>query len=226
MDFLALVNRTRVECGVSGPTLSTLSNLTGESARIKDWVNEAWMDIQRAKEDWFFMRQSLQFNTVAQQRFYSAADAGLSSFSNWKRDSFRASSVGANYGDEQLLNYMDFQVYRNLYWYASMRTTYQRPVVITIDPQKNLGFGAAPDQAYVIVGEYYTNPALMEEDTDVPGLLPDRFHMAIVYRAMIYYAGFESAPEVFSRGQMEFQRIMNRIDIDQLPTMISGAPLA
>lgn len=226
MNFLELVNRTRVECGVSGPTLTTLSNLTGESARIKDWVNEAWMDIQRAKEDWFFMRQPLQFNTVAQQRFYTPAQAGVSSFSNWKRDSFRASTVGSNYGDEQLLNYMDFLIYRNLYWYANMRNTYQRPVVVTIDPQKNLGFGAAPDQAYVIVGEYYTNPELMVDDTDTPGLLPDRFHMAIVYRAMIYYAGYESAPEVFSRGQSEFNRIMARIDIDQLPTMISGAPLA
>jgi len=226
MNFLELVNRTRVECGVSGATLTSLSGLTGEAARIKDWVNEAWMDIQRTKEDWFFMRQPLQFNTVAQQRFYTAADAGLTSFANWKRDSFRASTVGSNYGDEQLLNYMDFLVYRNLYWYANMRNTYQRPVVVTIDPQKKLGFGAAPDQAYVIVGEYYTQPELMVDDTDTPGLLPNWFHMMIVYRAMVYYAGYEAAPEVFQRGQSEFNRLMDRLNIDQLPTMISGAPLA
>jgi len=47
-----------------------------------------------------------------------------------------------------------------------------------------------------------------------------------VYRAMMYYAGFEAASEVYQRGELEFKRLMNRIDIDQLPTLISGPPLA
>jgi hypothetical protein len=50
--------------------------------------------------------------------------------------------------------------------------------------------------------------------------------MAIVYRAMYYYAGYESAPEVYQRADFEFKRLMERINIDQLPTIVSGPPLA
>lgn len=230
MNYLQLLNRARVECGVSGAStaLPTAQGLTGEAARMASWVNSAWVDIQTSKEDWQWMREPVQFNTVTQQQIYTPANAGISStFGNWKRDSFRCSSVGQSYRDEQLLNYMEWTTFRNLYIYANMRTTYARPVVVTIDPDKSLGFGSIPDQPYVIAGEYYVKPTEFSADSDAPPSgFPDRFHMAIVYRAMMYYAGYEAAPEVYARGEMEFKRLMNRLEIDQLPTLISGAPLA
>lgn len=225
MNFLALINRTREECGVSGPALTTAQNLTGEAARIKNWVNAAWVDIQTSKEDWLFMRETVQFNTTAGKQFYTAAEAGIDSFGNWKRDSFRASTVGSDYRDEQLLNYMDWQTFRNLYKYSNMRHTQQRPVVVTVDPQKKLGFGAIPNRDYVIVGEYYKAPTELVANTDVPDI-PERFHPMIIYRAMVFYAGYEAAPEVLARGQLEFNRLMNRLEIDQLPTMTNGSALA
>lgn len=228
MNFLQLVNRTRVECGVSGAStpLTTAQNLTGESARIATWVNSAWVDIQTAKDDWQWMREPFQFNTVTQQQEYTPTEANVgSTFANWKRDSFRCSSVGQNYADEQLLNYMDFTTFRNLYQYGNMRTTYARPVVVSITPSKNLAFGSIPDEPYVIVGEYYTRPVEFSADLDVPNI-PDRFHLMIVYRAMMFYGGFEAAPEVFQRGETEFKRLMSRLDIDQLSTPASGPPLA
>jgi hypothetical protein len=225
MNLLQLVNQTRVECGVSGPTLASAQNLTGESARILAWVQQAWIDVQTSKEDWLFLREPFEFNTVAQQWEYTPANAGLTNFGNWKRDSFRASSVNNLYRDEQLMNYMDWTTYRNLYRYANMRNTYARPVVVSITPNKDLAFGSTPDQAYTVNGEYYTQPVTLSADTDIPGI-PDRFQMIIVYRAMMYYAGYESAPEVLSRGDFEYRRLYSRMEIDQLPTIVSGPPLA
>ena len=229
MNYLALVNRARVECGVGGAStpLTTAQNLTGESARIAAWVNSAWMDIQTAKDDWEFMRFGFQFNTTAQVQIYKSTDAAvaLPLFSNWKRDSFRCSTLGQAYKDEQLMNYMDYNTFRNLYQYGNMRTTYARPVVVSVTPEKYLGFGSIPDAAYVIVGEYYTTPVPMSADADTP-LLFDRFHMMIVYRAMTFYGSYEAAAEVVDRGTKEFTRLMNRLDIDGLPTITSGPPLA
>ena len=226
MNFLELVNRTRVECGVTGPALATAQNLTGEAARIANWVTSAWVDIQTSKEDWLFMRATVTFNTVTHQQFYTPTEAGIgSTFANWKRDSFRCSSVGQNYADEQLMNYMEYTTFRNLYMYGNMRTTYARPVVATIDGTKRLGLGSIPDQAYVIDGEYYVKPIELSADFDSPAL-PTNFHMLVVYRAMYYYAGYESAPEVYLRAEFEFQRLMQRLNIDQLPTLVSGPPLA
>ena len=225
MNLLQLVNQTRVECGVSGPALTTAQGQVGESGRMVSWTQQAWIDIQTSKEDWLFLREPFTFNLVANQYQYTATEAGLTDFGNWKRDSFRASSVGQDYKDEQLLNYMDFTTYRNLYRYANMRNTTARPVVVSITPEKDLAFGSKPDQAYVIDGEYYTQPTSLTADTDVP-LIPARFHMAIVYRAMMYYAGYEAAPEVLARGDFEYRRLYSRMEIDQLPTIISGPPLA
>jgi hypothetical protein len=225
MNLLQLVNQARVECGVSGPTLSTAQNLSGESLRIAAWVKQAWIDIQTSKEDWLFMRESFSFNTTAEVWEYSATDAGLTDFGNWKRDSFRCSTVGFDHKDEQLMNFMEWTTYRNLYQYANMRQTYARPVVVSIMPNKDLAFGAIPNLAYVIDGEYYTQPVDLVDDTDVP-LIPARYHMMIVYRAMMYYGGYESAPEVLSRGDFEFRRQYSRMEIDQLPTIVSGPPLA
>ena len=230
MNYLQLINRLRVECGVSGANtpLITVTGLTGESYRMASWINSAWVDVQTAKEDWQWMRNPVQFNTVTQQQIYTPTEAGVgSTFGNWKRDSWRASSVGQDYKDEQLMNYMDYTTFRNLYMYGNMRTTYARPVVVTVDPDKNLGFGSIPDQPYVIVGEYYVQPTEFVAATDAPpSVFPDRFQMMIVYRAMMFYGGYESAPEVYQRGEFEFKRLMNRLDIDQLPTVVSGPPLA
>jgi hypothetical protein len=227
MNYLQLINRARQECGVTGPDLTSVTGLTGESLRFANWINSAWVDIQTAHEDWQYMRLPLQFNTVAGQWQYTAADVGIANtFENWKRDSFRASSAGANFGDEQLLNFMEWNTFRNLYQYGNMRTTEQRPVVVTIVPgDKDLGFGAIPDQVYVITGEYYRRPTEMTTATAEPDI-PSKFHPMIVYRAMMFYAGYVSAPEVYQRGELEFKRLMNRLEIDQLPDMISGPPLA
>ena len=67
MTFLQLINRARQECGVTGPDLTTVTGLTGESLRFYNWINSAWVDIQTAHEDWQFMRLPFQFNTVASQ---------------------------------------------------------------------------------------------------------------------------------------------------------------
>lgn len=230
MNYLALINRARVECGVSGSStpLPTAQNLTGESARIASWINSAWVDIQSAHEDWQWMRQPVQFNTVTQQQAYTPTQAGVAAtFGNWKRDSFRCSSVGQNFADEQLMSYMDYDTFRNLYVYGNMRTTYTRPVVVAIvpGPDKSLAFGAVPDQPYVITGEYYVKPTELAADADEPNL-PARFHLALVYRTMMFYGGYEAAPEVYQRGETEFKRIMNRLNIDQLTTPVSGPPLA
>jgi hypothetical protein len=228
MDYLELINRTRIECGASGAStpLFSVTGLTGETARIANWVNSAWVDIQTAHEDWQFMRESFEFNTVAQQQAYTKSDAGVAAtFGNWKVDSFRASTVGQNYADEQILNLMDYDTFRNIYMYGSMRTTYQRPVVVSVKPNKDLLFGAIPDQAYVISGEYYRSPVRFTSATDSPDI-PARFQMMIVYKAMMYYGGYDAASEVYSRGLQEFNRLMSRLEIDQLPIITNGPPLA
>ncbi len=89
MTFLQLVQRLRQEAGASGTGPVTVVNQDGELARMVNWINDAWLDIQSQHKDWGWMRTTCTFPTVTSKGTYSAADAGISDFGMWVRDSFR-----------------------------------------------------------------------------------------------------------------------------------------
>jgi hypothetical protein len=235
VNYLQLVNLARSEAGVAGGDLATLqSALSAESTRFKNWVANEWIRIQSEHPDWEFLRFSGEFNTTANQANYTPQQAKATSdgtisgtpiLGNWKRDSFRVSTAGQNYNDEMLLGFMPWWQYRNLYQYGNMRSARSRPVVFSIDPQKNLYFGIVPDGAYTIVYEFYRTPITLSADADTPAM-PARFHELIAFRALRAYGIFMAAPEVIGRADDQISRIGAELAADQLQVITSGPPLA
>jgi hypothetical protein len=235
VNYLQLVNLARSEAGVAGSDLATLQGtISAESTRFKNWVANEWVRIQSEHPDWEFLRFGGEFNTVANQANYTPQQAeatsdGTSSgtpiLGNWKRDSFRVSTAGQNYNDEMLLGFMPWWQYRNLYQYGNMRSARSRPVVFSIDPQKNLYFGIVPDGAYTIVYEFYRTPITLSADADTPAM-PARFHELIAFRALRAYGIFMAAPEVIGRADDQISRIGAELAADQLQVITSGPPLA
>lgn len=235
MNYLQLVNLARSEAGVAGGDLVTLqTGLSLESTRFKTWVANEWIKIQTEQPDWQFLRQTQQFDTTANQANYTPQQAkatsdgtttGTAILGNYKRNSFRVSTSGQNYQDEMLCGFLPWDTYRNLYLYGSMRSQRNRPVVVSIDPQKNLYFGIIPDGAYTIVYEFYRTPVTLSADADTPAM-PDRFHMYIAYRALRAYGIFMAAPEVIGRADDQIATLKPSLEADQLPIIQSGPPLA
>lgn len=229
MTFLELVNRARRESGVSGAALSSVatdSALTAEGLRFKYWVIEAWREIQTQHADWNWMRKPVSFNTTAGVNTYAPAACNVTDLGDWKRNSFRAYTTSMGYGDEQILPFMEYETFRNVYLYGNMRTTQSRPVSFTINPaDKSLILGAVPNDDYTVVGEYFKKPVDLSADSDTPEL-PDRYHMFIVYKAMSSYAFYESAPEVLERAQRGEKKMLTLLEFDQMPVLTSGPPLA
>lgn len=224
MNFIQLVARVAMECGVTPPT-TTISQ-TDESLRLVSWTNTAWMDIQSAHRDWQWMRKSASFITVAGQVSYSpTTDILLTDFGMWSRDTFRnyVTSVGTN--SEIFMNYLDYEEFRNRYLYGALRNTRSRPVEMTITPDKSIAVGPVPIDGYTVTGDYFSVPSEMALDADIP-VLPSQFHMAIVYKAMMFYGGFEAATEVYQRGNEEFLKIMRRLTADRLPEIVQCGALA
>ena len=231
--YLDIVNTVRQEAGIAGADLATLQNgLSAESTRIKNWVAREWLRIQSDKSQWQWMRRDFNFTLTANQALYTPAQVGAAStpsftadqFANWKRDSFRV-YADPSFGDEMLTAFMTWDIWRNLYQYGNMRNTRSRPVAITVAPDKSLGLGITPDQVYHVVGEYYTKPAALSADADVPGM-PSEYHDLIIYRALSAYATFMAAPEVLERARAEISRIQPKLMRDQLPVIANGPPLA
>jgi hypothetical protein len=94
-----------------------------------------------------------------------------------------------------------------------------------MNSQGDLLVGSTPDKQYQIHGEAYAMPTALVNDADRPAC-PAQYHMAIVYKAMIYYALYEAAPEVLARGEAGYNKLIARMALHQLPQMTFGGPLA
>ena len=99
---------------------------------------------------------------------------------------------------------------------GAMRNVTTRPMVVAVGPDQSICFGPPSDGLYTLSGDYYTAPTVMVADDDEPTGLPARYHMLIVYKTMIKYAGYESAPEVYSKGDMETKKMMSELEAARL----------
>lgn len=226
MNFLQTVQRLRRKCRVTGAGPTTVIGVqVEENARLIDWVNEAWVDIQTIRPDWLWMRTSCSFQTQLNKATYSLSDIGISStFGNWKRDTFRnyVTSVGLN--SEIITDFKPYDEWRNEYQIGAIRNSPSRPNCITIAPDLSIGLGPVPIAGYTVTGDYFKVPSEMVADADIPGL-PAQFHMLIVYRAMMYYGVSESAPEIFDSGEKDFNAMLNRMSLNQIEEITLGGAL-
>lgn len=216
--FLQLVNDLREKCGISGNALTTLSSLSGESLRCKNWINDAYMEIQRRHTNWEWLRTSFNFTTTTSQSTYTLAEAGVSSdFGIWARDTFRCYTTSVGYSSEAELDQMSYDEWRNLWQFGSNRSVTGVPSVFAIAPNKSICLGPAPSSTgFTVIGDYFTVPVEMSADADTPDF-PSKFHQLVVFSAMMAYGSYEAAPEVYQRGETRFNVMIAELELDQLP---------
>lgn len=226
--FLEFTQRTSSECGIPGSGPSALSGSTGQAQLLFQWVAQAYTEIQTKHPDWRFMlvRPGVSFTTVAGQVEYTPTQAGITSgiVGSWRVNTFRRYLTTSGQASEVGMTYKDYDTWRDGYYIGSLRTTQVDPIVFTVSPEKNLLL-QCPLAGYTITGEYYRAPEVFDADGDV-SILPVELNMAIVYQAMMYYGHYESAPEVFNRGEVGFNKLMKRFEKKWLPTIRGAGSLA
>ncbi len=221
MNYLQLAQRLRRKCRVNGSGPTSLTGQSEESMRLLDFVNEAWGAIQRMHTDWRFLRGSCTAVTVQGQNTYSATtDFALTDFGYWaldyeSGDTFRNYVTATGPASEIFMEVWDYDWWRNAYLYGALRTSYSRPIGVALAPDNSLACGPITASGYTLAGDYYKVPSEMTVATDIPAL-PVQFHMAIVYRAMMFYGASEAAPEVYDDGLIEFNKIIRQIEATQL----------
>lgn len=225
--FLDLCQRTRLECGISGTGPSTVLGQTGESQRLVAWVAEAWNYIQGLHADWDFLRTSAAWTSVAGQEGYTLTDIGIAAtFGQWKRDTFRNYVTADGTNSEAFMGHVDYDVWRDSYFFSGMRTVQSRPQICAIRPQdKAVMMGPPPQAGYTFTGDYFTVPVRMTADADVP-TLPNKYIMVIVYKAMEYYALYEAAQEVLTAARRGFAPILRQMEGDRMPEIRFAGALA
>lgn len=225
MNRLDLVQRLALECGAAAP--GTTVAVTGEAARLVAWIDSAWNDIQTKHRDWGWMRTSTSWVTGDGQHNYTTAQCGIAdgTFGMWAIDSVRCYPTAVGNQAEMFVSWMRYDAWRDTYLFGGGRATRTRPQEFAVGPDKSINVGPVPSTGYTLTADYFTAPLAMAADGDTPAL-PTQFQMAIVYRAMMSYGGYESAPEVYQRGETEFKRLMQRMEQDRLPMVALAGPLA
>ena len=223
MNFLTLAQRVFIEGGISGQ-INAVQNQTGEALRIVTWVNAAYREILNSDQFSFgFIRREKQSQLVIGKGTYSKTDLNLPLLGQWDTSTMRV-SVNQDRSDESFVFNLRWPDFRDYWRFSTRSITTGRPLNCSVDQDTNLQVGPLPEVAYWLNFQYLEVPPDMLDDGDVP-VIPERWQMAIVWRALRHYGMFEAAPEVVMRADAAYNEIMLRMTLDQTPEIVVGAPL-
>jgi len=215
MNRLQLCQRTQQEAGTS-QAISTTIGQTGMSGQVVAWVDSAYEDIQNQRGDWNFLLNEFTFPAIIGTATYSKASALLPELGRWKADTLRIYLDSVD--DEQWLDCREWWAFRDSRLMGSNRTATGRPTEFAIKADKAITLWPVPDAEYTVVGEYYKRAQTMTANATEP-LIPVPFQMAIVWRAVMFFAADQESPSLYNHAKIEFSRLYCALEIDQLPAI-------
>jgi len=195
MTFLELCQRLRQEVGAAGNGPASVNSQSGEYARFVSWIATAWRELQN-EHRWAFDWARGEIELTALDTEYSLP----SDFDVWDSETLQ-------FAGERI------EVVPWHYLDKGVAGTFGR---VAIAPDGVLHLNAPPDNEGGLTFEYWRTPQELVENTDQPRM-PSRFHMCVVYRAMMQYALYENAQEVAQQAGRNSLRIENRLMESQLP---------
>jgi hypothetical protein len=222
-NFLSLVQRTAQECDISGSILSVAGQTNdSEFQRIINWVQDAYIVIQnkhafRWRWLWKDFSQELEagsrtFNPVADWSIYPL---------KWDRNSFQIYRTDDGIAGQNYIPYMEYTNFRDTYLRGVIPVTY--PNYFTIKRNRDIEFNSTLDSNYTLTAEYYSTAEKLTDNEDQPSM-PVQYHMAIVWRAVMFYASFEEAGVLFNTAQSNYKTLMLQMENTELDDFeFSGA---
>lgn len=221
--FLQLCQDVYREGGIAGQ-ISSVADQQGEALRVVEWVKSAYREILNSDQLSFnFLRMTSTVQLTAGQTVYTKDDLNLALLGQWDTRSMRV-AVNADLSDETYLVGMRYPEFRDYWDFSTRRQTTSRPLNCSVTPETNLEIKPVPDRDYYLNLQWIQVPPDLVDNGDLP-ITPDRWVMAIVWRALRHYGMFEAAPEVVMRADTNYNEIMLRMTLDQSPEIVVGGPL-
>ena len=176
MNLLGIVQRLHRESGGAGSTPASVVSQTGEMGRLVDWANEAWMTIQRLQHwSWQWEQAS---SVIAATTNVTAATVPVQRYLR------HTAMIGTR--RLQYLPWADFSV------------VYPDPATgsitdWTVRPDNAIVTSTKPTDDTTISVQRYAVPTYLAVANDSTPTMPERFHMAIVWRALMDASDYDEA---------------------------------
>lgn len=236
MDYLALVNRAKLESGRSGGALATIIGAAGDDLRLVNWTASAYEKVQRKTDEWRWMRSTVLASIPAGQLAHDPAvdmliqpadSVALTDFRGFRApsDDYTVTMLDPlNATSEWRLGWLDYDEFRKRFMVGTHESA--PPVNWSVSPDNKLLVGPTPDILYHVRFDYRTKVMSLALDADEP-TMPQDYHMIIVWETLKSLASFDAASEVYARATEEFNELYEDLWFDQGPKLtINARPLA
>ena len=204
MNFLTICKRVNDIAGFQGVVTSVTP--TGYQAVLVQAVKDAYEDIQRFRTEWDFMHKKKSVNVSNATNYYSLADlwgAETPDLAVWRH---------VNYDYERLTEY-SYEAYELV-----DQEDYEggEPRFYSIDPATNGLYVSKLDQLYTLEIYYTSTFDELTTATQIPAI-PERFHQAIVYGAVMKLATYVGNPTLFDTYARQYAEAMGQLMREQNP---------
>lgn len=220
MNFLQICQRVRQETGVSGDGPSNVSSQTGMYKKIVEWVLAAHEEIQLLHPNWKFDWAKLTVPLTAGTEAYLPSTWSISPKS-WDFDSMYVYATDAGPTARTWLAFNEYSDYRRL----NQSQASGRPVHVTWMPNKSIALYPIPVSGLTFCADYYMVPEVMTSNTSTPRI-PSEYHMAIVWRAVMFYAASEEHPALAQTATRNFVTLLNKMEATELDGPFTAETLA
>jgi hypothetical protein len=222
VNLLQLCVRTRQECGLSGDGPSAVTGQSGIYAKIVNWVLAAHEEIQLRYPTWRFDWAQYSGALAAKAAHDPVADFGVSA-KVWDKSETGGyvypTSSGAN--ARAWLRWVSYDEYRGL----ALAGNTGFALYVAEAPDHTLKFYPTPSAGFTVVMDYWRKPEVLAANTDTPRL-PLQYHMAIVWRAVMFYCGHDESLALYQEARRNYSRLMERMEDTELEPMQTEGPLA
>lgn len=228
MNRLQLVQRLKRERGAGGTAPASIAVLAGEDLMLDDWLADAWLEVQRKRMDWAWMRKTVTGTLTVGVGVYaaSALNVLVLDFGRWQvqTDDYTVRAYSPTAPAVPLdLTWLPYETFHARFLVSTVVNS--SPAYWGVAPDGRLLLGPKPATAgMTVTADYWAKPTALAADIDEPGM-PSQFHMLLVWRALVEVASFDAAPEVEARARRNLRSAWvdlldhqaPRVSLDQTP---------
>lgn len=199
--YLELSQRLIEEAGISG-TITSVVGATGEFKRVIEWIKRSTTELEGKWFDWNFLHEFATVNLIV----------GVSDYPAPANQNVWDTATAVIPADTMPLDFVQ--------WVRQKRDPTQpiagSPYKFTVLPDQSLRFYDTPLKAEVVTIEYWKVPTILAGNTDEPAI-PEQFRDLIVWKALQYYANYESADEVKVQAMENYDARIDQLESRELP---------
>ena len=199
--YLNLCQRLIEEAGISG-TIASVDNQTGEFKRVVEWVQRACFEIEGTWTNWNFLHTFSTIDAIVGVSDYPApADHNVWDITTAiiKDQSQHVDFIQWIHQKLDPTELVSGDIYK-----------------FTVLPDQSVRVYDTPTTATTINIEYWKVATQLESNTDEPAI-PLQYRDIIVWKALQYYAYYESADEVKTQAETSFGARWLQLESRELP---------